>query len=216
VTVFDCKGDTTYARGAVPLSGWTGIMCHNPATGRLYYWWGYGVGGVGVIDEETNRLVAQAFLSQANLSQLTYSRTSNKFYFQTLRKGLGVMDGSRDSLLKVIEMGSYGWGPCPCWCPDANKVYCFASAGLRWYIAVVDCYTDSVVREIDIYDYGQGFEYLGEGRMLCIRYQGLTLIDSRTDSVLVDTAMEGSIWSSAAHTGDGKKIYMLRNSRLKV
>jgi len=216
LSVFDYKGDSSYARGAVPLSGWTQVMCHNPATGRLYYWWGIGVGGVGVIDEQTNRLVAQVFLSQASLGDLTYSPTSNKLYFGAPPTGLGVMDGSGDSLLGVIEVGSYNWGLHPCWCPDENKVYCSARMGARWYIAVVDCYTDSVVRKIDVYDRVLGFEYLGEGRMLCVQYKSLILIDSRTDSVLVDTAIEASVGYAAAHTGDGEKVYILRNGRLSV
>jgi len=106
LTVFDYKGDSICPSGGVPLCGWVGNMYHNPATDRLYYWWGLGVGGVGVIDEQSNRVVGQAFLSQVNLSQVTYSRTSNKLYFHALRKGLGVIDGWRDSLLRVIPMGS--------------------------------------------------------------------------------------------------------------
>jgi YVTN family beta-propeller protein len=212
LTVFDYKHDTTLARGAVPLSGWTHVMCHNPADSKLYYWWGFGVGGVGVIDEQTNRLVAQVFLSRANLSQHAHSRTSNKLYFQALQEGLGVMDGSGGSIIKVIEMA---WGRCPTWCPDENKVYCYAG-GTRWYLAVVDCYTDSVVREIDIYDRFESFEYLGDGRILCRQWQHLTLIDSRADTVLVDSAVEPSEYRAIAHTGDGDKVYIAFNNRLEV
>jgi hypothetical protein len=212
LSVFDYKGDSLYARGATPLSGWTRVMCHNPAAGKLYYWWGHGVGGVGVIDEQTNRLVAQAFLSRSSLSQLALSRTSNKLYFQVLQEGLGVMDGSRDSIIKVIEMA---WGRCPTWCPDENKVYCYAG-GTRWYLAVVDCYTDSIVREIDIYDRFRSLEYLGDGRILCRQWEHLTLIDSRADTVLVDSAVEPSEYRAIAHTEDGEKVYIALNGRLEV
>jgi DNA-binding beta-propeller fold protein YncE len=214
LSVFDYKGDSLYATGAVLLSRWEHVMCHNPVTGRLYYWWGPGVGGAGVIDEQTNRVVAQAFLPGASLYELAYSRISNKLYFLHGSR-LGVMDGAGDSLLKDIEI-FVRWFGYPCWYPDGNKVYCSAYAGAHWYIAVVDCYTDSVVRGIDIYDDVDGFEYLGEGRMLCVRYQGLTLIDCRTDSVLADSATEVSTEYSAAHTGDGKKVYVTRYGRLQV
>jgi len=218
LTVFDYKGDSLYARGATPLSGWTQDMCHNSVSGKLYYWWGYGYGvsGVGVIDELTNRLESQVFLSLTESWQQAYSRTSNKLYFLALRRGLGVMDGSRDSLIKVIEMGYAGTGIRPSWCPDANKVYCSANEGARRYIAAVDCHTDSVVREIDIYDYFESFEDLGEGRVLCRQWKHLTLIDSRADTVLVDSAVEASEYRAIAHTGDGDKVYIAFNGRLEV
>jgi DNA-binding beta-propeller fold protein YncE len=211
--VFDYKSDTTCARGAVPLCGWTYTMCHNPATSRLYYWWGIGITGMGVIDEQTNRVVAQTFLSQVNMNQSAYSRTSNKYYVRAANKGqegLGVIDGSRDSLVRFIEMGSECSNPC--WCPDENKVYCYVNASARLYIAVIDCYTDSVERELDIYGYLEGFEYLGRHRMLCARPKGFVLIDTQTDSILVDTATEMAFSFEAAHTGDGEKVYVLRKS----
>jgi DNA-binding beta-propeller fold protein YncE len=216
LTVLDYKGDSLYDRGATPLSGWTQDMCHNSASGKLYYWWGYGASGVGVVDELTNRLESQVFLSLTESWQQAYSRTSNKLYFLALRRGLGVMDGSRDSLIKVIEMGYAGTGIRPSWCPDANKVYCSANEGARRYIAAVDCHTDSVVREIDIYDYFESFEYLGEGRVLCRQWKHLTLIDSRADTVLVDSAVEASEYRAIAHTGDGDKVYIAFNNRLEV
>jgi DNA-binding beta-propeller fold protein YncE len=212
LSVLDYRSDSADASGAVPLCGWMRAMFHNPATDRLYYWWGIGIGGVGVIDEETNRLVGQAFLSRVTFSDLTYSRTSNKVYFARSGSiGLGVIDGSSDSLIKVLEIGPTFGGLYPCWCPDENEVYCYAKADPRQYIAVVDCNTDTVVREIDVYDRVEGIEYLGQSRMLCVQYEHLTLIDSRTDSVLVDTAVDGILTYRAAHTGDGKKVYLLRN-----
>jgi len=215
--VFDYKSDTMYARGATPLCGWRYTMCHNPAMGRLYWGWGP---GSGVIDERTNRVVGQMFHVGG---ELTYSRASNKFYFQAdygsffERRGLGVMDGSRDSLLKVIDMGDNYGNSFPCWCPDGNKIYCFAEAGARWYIAVTDCSTDSVVRTIDVYDVVKEFQYLGNSRMLCNLLERVMLIDSRTDSVLVDSTTIGAVFA-LAHTGDGKKVYMVRRDpgRLEV
>ncbi len=211
LSVLDNRGDSPYARGAVPLCGWTGPLFHNPATNRLYYWWGNGIGGVGVIDEESNRLAAQVFLSQVYGGYgAAYSRTSNKLYFPA-QSGLGVIDGARDSLVGVIEMGiseNGGWHAC--WYPIQDKVYCNAETDSRRYIAVVDCTADSVVRELDVYDYVEGMEYLGQSRVLCVQYEHLTLMDSRTDSVLVDTAVDRGLTYSATHTGDGKKVYMLR------
>ncbi len=224
LTVFDYKSDTLYARGAAPLCGWKLVMYHNPATGRLYFRWGGGLegSGMGVIDEQTNRVVKQVHLPGCNRG-LTYSRTSNKFYFQGEygsffeRRGLGVMDGSKDSLLGVIEMGDNYGNSFPCWCPDGDKVYCFAEAGARWYIAVTDCSTDSVVRTIDVYDAVKEFQYLGNSRMLCNLRERVMLIDSQTDSVLVDSTTIGAVFA-LAHTGDGEKVYMVRRNpgRLEV
>jgi DNA-binding beta-propeller fold protein YncE len=220
LSVFDHKGDSLSARGAAPLCGWMEFMFHNPATDKLYYWWSMGIGGVGVIDEETSRLVGQAFLSRVTFKDMTYNRTRNKVYFRRSGGGgLGVMDGSRDSLIRVIETGTIpALGMHLSWCPDEDKVYCGAVADLRRYISIVDCNTDSVVRELDVYDFVEGIEYLGGSRMLCVQNEHLTLIDSKTDSVLVDTAIEGNVGLSysAAHTGDGEKVYMLRNNRLRV
>jgi hypothetical protein len=216
LAVFDHKSDSTYARGAVPLCGWEieHAMSHNPATGRLYARWGTSLGGVGVIAELTNQVVIQAFLSQAyGAAEMAYSRTSNKFYFRGAH-GLGVMDGAGDSLLGFIDIGDCRWDPLPCWCPDGNKVYCFAREGARLYVAVVDCCTDSVVRTIDVYDLVRRFEHLDDGRMLCNYGSGLVLIDCQTDSILVDSAIESPF--AIAHTGDGEKTYLARNHRLEV
>jgi hypothetical protein len=148
------------------------------------------------------------------LNELAYSRTSDKLYLAALQKGLAVMDGAKDSITQII--GFPGWVERPCWCPDENKVYCSAAAGARRYIAVIDCNTDSVVRTIDVYDGVDGFDYLGEGRILCVRCYGLTLIDTHADSVLVDTAIVPSNYHSVARTDVGGKVYVARNGKLYV
>ena len=217
LTVFDCKHDTTYAIGAVPLCGWTHAMYHNPAAGKLY---ASGGRSLGVIDEQTNRTVGRVFLPDGS-EGMTYSRTSNKFYFQHSyrsfvdRNDLGVMDGSNDSLLGVIGIGNGYSSAFPCWCPDVNKIYCFARADLRYYIAVVDCYTDSVVRTMDVYGFVRWFEYLGNGRILCNATTSLILFDCTTDTILVDSAITEPAYR-AVHTGDGEKVYIIRPGRLDV
>ena len=203
--VFDCKSESTYARGAAPLCGWREVLCHNPVTGKLYFRWGSLAGGAGVIDEQTNRVLTQVFLPAYGNYEMTLSRTSNKFYFWA-RHGLGVMDGWRDSLLGGIDVGG-GWDPCPCWCPDGNKLYCFGHDG-RMFIAVVDCNTDSVVRKTYVDGHAQWFDYLGDDRMLCFLAETIALIDTRTDSVLLYAPIGGVL--ASAHTGDGEKIYTAR------
>ena len=216
LTVFDSRNDTIEAIGAVPLHGWSQVMCHNPATGRLYDLWGSGlVGGLGVIDGQTNRVVGQGFLPRVGYEP-TCSQTSNKVYFEVNRgpfaqeRGLGVFDGSGDSLLKVIEMGRSGPSAFPYWCPYGDKVYCSTDAG----IVVVDCATDSVVKAMPINDLVKWFEYLGNGHMLSFLREYLCLIDCKTDSIIVDSAI-GSVFASA-HTGDGEKLYLVRDGRLEV
>ena len=212
--VFDYEHDTTYTIAADPLNGWKWVLCHNPATGKLYYRWGTTAGGVGVIDERTNRVVTQSLLGQAyGGAKMEYSRTSNKFYFAS-DGGLGVMDGSTDRLLKVINLTDRPWDPKPCWSPVGNKVYCSATWDDRNYIAVVDCNTDSVVRTMEVYDLVKRFEYLDNGRMLCVLREALTLIDCRTDSVLVDSAIGGM--ETVTHTGDGEKFYAVFLRRVEV
>jgi DNA-binding beta-propeller fold protein YncE len=215
LTAYDCKGDTPCYRGGVPLCGWAHKMCHNPATSKLYC--SLGTGTSAVIDELTNRQVG---LARGISGGLVHSPTSNKFYFpyglSDVKLGLGVMDGSHDSLIGVVEIGDNRWEPFPCWCPVGNKVYCFASTGARLYIAVVDCNTDSVVREMDVYDHGRWFEYLDNGLMLCNSSRSLTLIDAQTDSVLVDSSLAAGGIYAVTHTGDGEKVYLVRFGRLEV
>jgi len=214
---FDYKGDPPYARGIIPLCGWGHSMCHNPATSRLYCHLGGAVSAV--VDEQTNRVVKWA---HGVGGDMVYSRTSNKFYFPATYgpsyelQGLGVMDGSTDSLIKVVGLGDFRWQPFPCWCPVGNKVYCFASKGARWFIAVVDCSADSVVWERDVYGLGRWFEYLDNGLMLCNHSDSLALIDPRTDSVLVDSSLAAGAVYAVTHTGDGEKVYLVRFGRLEV
>jgi DNA-binding beta-propeller fold protein YncE len=205
---FDYGGDSIYMREAVPLSGWTQAMVHNPATNRLYCGWG---GGSSVLDERTNCVVGQVFRAGR---ELTCSPTSRKFYFPT-QGGIGVMDALTDSVLKVIAIGNCDWAdydPFPCWCPDGDKLYLYD--GANGYITVIDCHTDSAVREIDVNDLVGGFQCLDNGRMLCNVSSRLDLIDTRTDSIVVDSAIAGVY--AVAHTGDGNKVYLVRYDRLEV
>jgi hypothetical protein len=160
--------------------------------------------------------------AQGVSGEMVDSRTSNKFYSSVTYgpsyeyQGLSVMDGSTDSLIKVVGLGDFGYDPFPCWCPVGNKVYSFASKGARLYIAVVDCKTDSVVRTMGMYDLGRWFEYLDNGLMLCDHTDSLALIDPRTDSALVDSSLAASAVYAVTHTGDGKKFYAVRWYGLEV
>jgi len=204
---------TTNAVGAVPLRGWTYVMCHNPVTSKLYYRWGSNVGGVGVINEETNRVNKRTFLTGAyGYYAMTHNRTGNKFYFAS-RKGVGVFDGARDSYVKDIDFGG-STDSRPFWCPDGNKVYSYDD--WRGYIAVVDCGGDSVSHTIAIDDLLARFDYLDNGRMLCFLRESLALIDSWTDSITGYVPIGGVY--AAEHTGDGEKLYAVRRypGRLEV
>jgi DNA-binding beta-propeller fold protein YncE len=213
LTALDYKGDSLYARGGAPLCGWKGLLCRNTVDGKLYYRWGTYHGGVGVIDEQTRRVVTLLSPPQVFDDELVYSVTSNRAYFHA-GNGLGVIDGTSDSILRIIEIGD-GVVPPFCWCPDENKVYCYAVAGARKYIAAVDCVTDSVVRETDVYDVVYGMQYLGNHRLLCWEYDRLILLDCRTDSVLVDTFVGANLYAFA-HTGDGEKVYIAHGTRVEV
>jgi YVTN family beta-propeller protein len=214
---FDYQGDTICARGAVPLYGWMLYMYRNPVAGKLYFQWGHYLGGLGVIDEQTNRLVDQIFLPCGDWSCVVYSRTSDKFYYRAPDSGLGIMNGTSDSIIKIIPM-LVVYFHSPFWYADGNKVYWHTGADGRRYVAVVDCNTDSIVREIDLNGHQQlGFEYLGEDRLLSIQNDRLTLVDCRADTVLVDSSiMLGAGHYSAAHTGDGKKLYFAHDGTLGV
>jgi DNA-binding beta-propeller fold protein YncE len=218
MAAFDYQGDTLCVTAAVPLCGWTWYMYRNPVAGKLYFQWGFALGGLGVIDEHTNRLVGQVFMPMGDWSFVVYSRTSDKFYYRAPYQGLGIMDGTSDSIIKVIPMDIGFNSRSPCWCPEENKVYCYTGASGRRYVAVIDCYTDSVVGEIDLYGRQQlGFEYLGEDRLLCIQNDRLTLVGCRADTVLADTSiMLGEYYYSVAHTGDGEKVYFAHDGTLGV
>jgi DNA-binding beta-propeller fold protein YncE len=142
-----------------------------------------------------------------------YCRTSNKLYCGSA-SGVAVVDGVGDSLLKLVNLvGSTAEDLC--WCPDYNKLYCTGMGGPRWYMAVLDCYSDSVIKEIEFYDFPGRPVYIGSGRLLYSYGHRLALIDCRNDSVLVDTNM-GSNVDAVGHTGDGGKVYVVHAGRVEV
>jgi DNA-binding beta-propeller fold protein YncE len=214
LSVYDCTDDSLERR-AVPLQGWQcSQLCHNASAGKLYYLWGFAAGGIGIVDEQSNKVVDLVALPYKSGSAMAYSRTSGKLYCGT-RPGLAVLDGTSDSLLRLVDLG--GFALQVCWYPDSNKLYCFVYARPRYYIAVLDCYTDSVVREIELYSGACRFEPLPKGLMVCDHGDGLMLIDCRMDSVLKDTAIPGNIYDIAHSSND--KFYMIHHytyDRLEV
>jgi YVTN family beta-propeller protein len=214
LSVFPCESDTLDEVGVIPLHGshWSftrRVMCHNPTAGKLYYLWGDAAGGVGVIDEQTNRVVAQVVLPQDyGGADIVHDRLNNKVYCGCA-PGLAILDGTSDSLVKLVDFGD--GASRICWNPDLNKLYCYVSEYPRRFIAVLDCWTDSVVREIDVQYIIDEFEYLGQNRLLCLsQNKALNLIDCRTDSVVIDTPFDGNIYA-VEHTGDGKKAYVIHH-----
>jgi DNA-binding beta-propeller fold protein YncE len=219
LTVFDCKSDSLRMRAVVPLCGWytlprQRVLCHNPVSRKFYYRWGSSAGGLGVIDEQTNKVVRRVILPQwISQSDLVYCRTGNKLYCGS-DPGVAVVDGAGDSLLKFVNLVD-NTAQNLAWCPDYNKLYCTGNGGLRWYMAVMDCYTDSVIKEIEFYDFPGRPVYISRGRLLYSYGHRLALIDCRNDSVLVDTNM-GSNVDAVGHTGDGKKVYVVHAGRVEV
>jgi len=220
LAVFDCKYDSLFARGYVPLCGRLsangGGAAHNPVNRKLYYRWGLTVGAMGIIDEQTNRVVRHMFLpGESYVAELEYSRTSNKLYCGAT-PGLAVLDGNSDSLLKLVDLGGGGAANL-CWCPDYNKLYCNYTdmGGFRHYMAVLDCYSDSVIKEIEFYDWPGNPIYVGNGRLFYLYGHHMALIDCRNDSVLVDTTYTGTI-DSVAYTAVGEKIYLVHGFGLEV
>ena len=212
LSVYDCTDDSLERR-AVPLQGWQGsTLCHNSVAGKLYYYWGYAAGGIGIVDEQTNKVVALVAFPYGCGRAMAYSRTSDKLYCPT-SPGLAVLDGTSDSLLKLVDFG--GVVLQTCWYPDSNKLYCFVNGGSRYYIAVLDCNTDNVVREIERYTGSCQFELLPKDLMLCNYGEGLMLIDCRSDSVLSDTVIPGNIYD-ITHSSNGEVYMIHRLDRLEV
>jgi len=214
LAVFDCKYDSLFARGYVPLCGNRGGAVHNPVDRKLYYRWGEIASAVGVVDEQNNRVVRHVVLpKEPGVAELAYSRTSNKLYCGS-PPGVVVLDGTSDSVLKLVDLVG-GCAISLCWCPDYNKLYCTGMDSPRWYMAVLDCYGDSVIKEIEFYDRPGDPMYIGNGRLFYLYHHRMALIDCRNDSVLVDTAFTGTI-RAVAHTAVGEKIYMVHGPRLEV
>jgi hypothetical protein len=219
LAVFDCKSESLWMRATVPLCGWytyfgQRVLCHNSVSRKFYYRWGNAAGGLGVIDEQTNKVVRRVILPQASSgADLEFSRTSNKLYCGS-EPGLAVVEGASDSLVKLVELVG-GTALNLCWCPDYNKLYCTGMTGQRWYMAVLDCYSDSVIKEIEFYDFPGRPEYIGSGRLLYSYGHRLALIDCRNDSVIADTNM-GSNVDAVGHTGDGGKVYIARRGRVDI
>jgi DNA-binding beta-propeller fold protein YncE len=219
LTAFGCDSDSLSEVGVAPLRGWDPVfgptqLCHVSSVGKLYYRWGDAAGGIGVIDEQTNRVVRHVILPQGSgAGYLAYSRTSDKLYCGA-RPGLVVLDVATDSVLKLVEIGRGVNGLC--WYPEGNKLYCYDIGSPSWYIAVLDCSTDSVIREIPGPNVAGHLDYIGNGLMLCRQGDRLRLIDCVTDSVLVDTVTGGGVAYLEAHTGDGAKIYIAHGHEVDV
>jgi DNA-binding beta-propeller fold protein YncE len=219
LAVFDCKSESLGMRATVPLCGWytlfgQRVLRHNPVSRKFYYRWGNATGGVGVIDEQTNKVVRHVILPQLSSgADLEFSRTSNKLYCGS-EPGLAVLDGASDSLVKLIELAG-GTAINLGWCPDYNKLYCTGMPGPRWYMAVVDCYSDSVIKEIEFYDFPGRPEYIGSGRLLYNYGHRLALIDCRNDSILADIDMGSNVDAVGHSTADGK-IYVVQGLKVEV
>jgi DNA-binding beta-propeller fold protein YncE len=217
LTVFDCKLDSLFTRGYAPLCGNLDGAVHNPVDRKLYYRWGMVPGALGVIDERTNRVVRHMFPPEEPfVGELEYCRTGSKLYCGAT-PGLAVLDGESDSVLKLVNLAG-GRAANLCWVADYNKLYCNYTdlGGTRYYMAVLDCYTDSVIKTMEFYDWTGSSIYVGNGRLFFLYGARMALIDCRNDSVLVDTTYTGSI-DALAHTAVGEKIYLVRgSSKLEV
>jgi DNA-binding beta-propeller fold protein YncE len=80
---------------------------------------------------------------------------------------------------------------------------------------VLKCDTDTIVREIDLASDYYSLIRVGTDRLVCWGAFGhVTLVDCRTDSILVDSVLEANIYAAARSGSD--KVYVRRNGRLEA
>jgi hypothetical protein len=219
LSAIECSDDSLTELAAVPLFIWhyQAGMLHNAAMGKLYYRWGDGGGGIGVIDEATHKVIKHIYLPGPNgIWGRTYSQASGKLYCQMVGR-LAVIDGSGDSLLEVLNFGGRGVH-APIWYPDSNWLYDVSRVGGQYFISVVDCRTDSVLKDLPVGSSDYSLDLIGKSRLVCygspVGPAHTILVDCRTNTVLAESALSGHVQAQANDGSD--KIYFVRLFRLEV
>jgi len=212
--VVDCLGESLAA--VVPLEHTPlSLDCGKGVAERLYYTWGYYLGGVGVIDERTGKVVAQIGLRQRVTTSLAYSSTSRKLYCG-VGNGTVVIDGSGDSLLKSIEHGGNLSGLR--WHSVLNKLY-LVDDGLPPLpvLMALACDTDSIVATVRLRANPE-FLVLAERQkvLYCIQDEGgFQVVGCDADTILVDSLMDWSV-QKYAYAPVENKLFFTNNANLHI
>ena len=117
------------------------VFAYNSANDKMFLA-AYDSNGVYVFDGATDSLVAFVDSIRKPFG-LVYSPSQNKVYVLTIEGRLAVIDGSGDSLLKIIRLGSSIPYRSICYDPDDDKIYAASDE-----LSVIDCVTDSVINTI--------------------------------------------------------------------
>ena len=123
-------------------------MCYNPKRHKLYLAWGYN-GGLSIIDCLTDSVLVSYphFIGGGREVAIVYSEAVDKAYIcDTPNRGLVVLDGLGDTLLRRINLGANTEGV---YLDTANnRVYCPTSED---GLFVIDCETDTVVAQLGLF-----------------------------------------------------------------
>ena len=203
-------GDSDSLVGAVPLHGMATNWCRDPVGEKLYYTWGDGWGGIGVIDERTNRVVAHIVPPRGAWSPV-FSPASNKLYCGT-GNGLVVIDCAADTVLRTLDLGDGAYDLC--WLPALNRLYCYY--GPDYDVAVLDCSTDSVTKTIDLRYWGLNLILAERQKMLfCFHDGGFQVVKCGEDSIVVDSLTNWNV-QAFAYSPVENKLHIARVGYLNI
>ena len=147
------------------------------------------LGGIGVIDGSTDSLLGAIALR--NPLALVYNPRRNKLYCAQSGEDLTVIDCEQDTITKVLtlEHNYPGYRPI-CYDPDDDKVYC-GSEG----IYVIDCATDSVVRQVGHHFCWDLLYSATQRSVYCLSVSTIRRIDCASDSEV------GMVWLPGGREG---------------
>jgi len=188
--------------GITPLWHQPYGLCRNPNEQKLYYLWGDGPGGIGVVDERSGRVITQ--ITSLGGATLAFSQTSNKLYYRT-GESLWVIDGSADTMVKSLDLGS---GACcdDLWNRGLNRLYTTCHGDEFCELAAIDCNTDSVIRTIRLRGCVRELILAERQKMLFgfFGHGGFQGLMCDPESIVVDSLTDWNIQAHAYSPAEGK------------
>jgi YVTN family beta-propeller protein len=206
-----CADDSVV--GGIPMAFWPHRFCLDTALDKLYF----SGGGRAIGAADCARHVVTSYLWQCDGPQWMASNPNgNKLYVSCNEdSSVVVFDGTADTVLKSIQIGGRVL-PMVVY-PARNKLYVFASNEGAFWIDVIDCDSDTVMRRVALpSNYPMAQLLVPESdRLWSLHDAGFTLIDTKYDSVVADTVTPG--WhnlEAACAVPEERKVYRAGRDRL--
>ena len=137
IVILACSTGQRVGKVVLPVRAFD--MVHNPVENKLYC---PSPDTLFVLDGATDRIVSRIALSRVRA--LCYSPCGNKLYAAVAESMLAVIDCHSDTISAFLQIGRSV--SLFCYASSASRLYCVC-ANPNQGIAVLDCVTDSVVRD---------------------------------------------------------------------